>query len=127
MLWSLIAYARGAGIDAKELESYSPHLNFLRVVDNKTGYRTKQMLVAPIIDPQGNELVGVIQIINNKAGVPFGRMASAVSALAAACGRALLDLHSAEWVDDERYVVADGARRFRDGLPHATTMRTAIR
>ena len=28
--------------DAKELESYSPHLNFLRVVDTKTGYRTSR-------------------------------------------------------------------------------------
>ena len=27
--------------DAKELETYSPHLNFLRVVDAKTGYRTQ--------------------------------------------------------------------------------------
>ena len=30
------------------------------------------MLVAPVLDQQNNELIGVIQIINNKAGVPFG-------------------------------------------------------
>jgi len=28
--------------DAKAFESYSPHLNFLRVVDTKTGYRTRR-------------------------------------------------------------------------------------
>ena len=30
------------------------------------------MLVAPVLDQQNNELIGVVQIINNKAGVPFG-------------------------------------------------------
>ena len=57
--------------DAKELESYSPHLNFLRVVDTKTGYRTKQLLVAPVVDAQTKELVGVVQLINTLSGEPF--------------------------------------------------------
>jgi type II secretory ATPase GspE/PulE/Tfp pilus assembly ATPase PilB-like protein len=57
--------------DAKELESYSPHLNFLRVVDTKTGYRTRQMLVAPVVDAQSKELVGVVQLINTLSGEPF--------------------------------------------------------
>ena len=57
--------------DAKELESYSPHLNFLRVVDTKTGYRTRQMLVAPVVDAQTKELVGVLQLINTLSGEPF--------------------------------------------------------
>ena len=61
--------------DDTELKGLNPNLRFLQEVDMRTGYRTKQMLVAPIIDPQGAELVGVIQIINNKAGVPFGQMA----------------------------------------------------
>jgi type II secretory ATPase GspE/PulE/Tfp pilus assembly ATPase PilB-like protein len=61
--------------DDTELKALNPNLRFLQEVDKRTGYRTKQMLVAPIIDPQGAELVGVIQIINNKAGVPFGQMA----------------------------------------------------
>ncbi len=61
--------------DDTELKSLNPNLRFLQEVDKRTGYRTKQMLVAPIIDPQGSELVGVIQIINNKAGVPFGQLA----------------------------------------------------
>ncbi len=57
--------------DAKELESYSPHLNFLRVVDTKTGYRTRQMLVAPVVDAQSKELIGVVQLINTLSGEPF--------------------------------------------------------
>ena len=57
--------------DAKELENYSPHLNFLRVVDTKTGYRTRQMLVAPVVDAQTKELIGVVQLINTVSGEPF--------------------------------------------------------
>ncbi len=61
--------------DEKELQSFSPHLHFMREVDKRTGYRTKQMLVAPIIDAADKELVGVLQIINNKLGLPFQPMA----------------------------------------------------
>src|SRR3990172_46239 len=57
--------------DEKELKSYSPQLNFLKQVDTKTGYRTKQMLVAPVVDAESKELIGVVQIINSKAGQPF--------------------------------------------------------
>jgi type II secretory ATPase GspE/PulE/Tfp pilus assembly ATPase PilB-like protein len=60
--------------DDKELVQYSPHLRFLQEVDKRTGYRTKQMLVAPILDAHGGDLVGVIQVINNKAGIPFTAM-----------------------------------------------------
>ena len=59
--------------DAQELAAYSPYLRFLQEVDKRTGYRTKQMLVAPILDASG-DLVGVIQVINNKAGAPFAAM-----------------------------------------------------
>jgi type II secretory ATPase GspE/PulE/Tfp pilus assembly ATPase PilB-like protein len=58
--------------DDVELKSVNPNLRFLQEVDKRTGYRTKQMLVAPIVDAQNQELVGVIQLINNKAGLPFG-------------------------------------------------------
>ncbi len=60
--------------DVKELAQYSSHLRFLQEVDKRTGYRTKQMLVAPILDASGGDLIGVIQFINNKAGVPFPTM-----------------------------------------------------
>jgi type II secretory ATPase GspE/PulE/Tfp pilus assembly ATPase PilB-like protein len=57
--------------DEKELALYSPQLRFLQEVDKRTGYRTKQMLVIPILDANTNDLAGVIQVINNKDGVPF--------------------------------------------------------
>ncbi len=60
--------------DDVELKAYSPKMNFLQEVDKRTGYRTKQMLVVPIIDAQ-SELLGVVQIINNKADAPFSSVA----------------------------------------------------
>jgi type II secretory ATPase GspE/PulE/Tfp pilus assembly ATPase PilB-like protein len=61
--------------DENELRALNANLRFLQEVDKRTGYRTKQMLVAPILEAGSNELIGVIQIINNKAGVPFGGLA----------------------------------------------------
>jgi type II secretory ATPase GspE/PulE/Tfp pilus assembly ATPase PilB-like protein len=61
--------------DENELRALNANLRFLQEVDKRTGYRTKQMLVAPILEAGSNELIGVIQIINNKAGVPFGALA----------------------------------------------------
>ena len=58
--------------DEVELKALNPNLRFLQEVDKRTGYRTKQQLLAPIVEQGGAELIGVIQIINNKAGVPFG-------------------------------------------------------
>jgi type II secretory ATPase GspE/PulE/Tfp pilus assembly ATPase PilB-like protein len=62
--------------DDVELRGINPNLRFLQEVDKRTGYRTKQQLVAPIGEQGGSgELIGVIQIINNKAGVAFGTLA----------------------------------------------------
>jgi len=58
--------------DEAELKALNPNLRFLQEVDKRTGYRTKQQLLAPIVEQGGAELIGVIQIINNKAGAPFG-------------------------------------------------------
>ncbi|MBI4123465.1 MAG: Flp pilus assembly complex ATPase component TadA, partial [Betaproteobacteria bacterium] len=60
--------------DEGELRGVNPNLRFLQEVDKRTGYRTKQMLVAPIVEQGSAELIGVIQIINNKAGMPFGAL-----------------------------------------------------
>jgi type II secretory ATPase GspE/PulE/Tfp pilus assembly ATPase PilB-like protein/GAF domain-containing protein len=60
--------------DDAELKAYSPQLNFLKAVDAKTGYRTKQMLVAPVLEAKGKELIGVVQIINSRSGQPFPPM-----------------------------------------------------
>jgi type II secretory ATPase GspE/PulE/Tfp pilus assembly ATPase PilB-like protein len=61
--------------DDVELRSINPNLRFLQEVDKRTGYRTKQQLVATISESGSGDLIGVIQIINNKAGVPFGSLA----------------------------------------------------
>jgi type II secretory ATPase GspE/PulE/Tfp pilus assembly ATPase PilB-like protein len=61
--------------DESELRAHNHNLRFLQEVDKRTGYRTKQMLVAPVAEPGSGELVGVVQLINNKAGVPFGQLA----------------------------------------------------
>jgi type II secretory ATPase GspE/PulE/Tfp pilus assembly ATPase PilB-like protein len=60
--------------DEHELAAYSTTLRFLQDVDKRTGYRTKQMLVAPIVDVENGDLIGVMQVINNKAGIPFPGM-----------------------------------------------------
>jgi type II secretory ATPase GspE/PulE/Tfp pilus assembly ATPase PilB-like protein len=61
--------------DDAELRAINPNLRFLQEVDKRTGYRTKQQLVAPIVEQSSGDLIGVIQIINNKGGVPFGALA----------------------------------------------------
>jgi type II secretory ATPase GspE/PulE/Tfp pilus assembly ATPase PilB-like protein len=57
--------------DEAELRAYSPNLRFLKEVDRRSGYRTRQMLVGPITEPASGELLGVVQLINNRAGVAF--------------------------------------------------------
>jgi len=57
--------------DEKELRSLSPKLTFLKQVDAKTGYRTKQMLASPVVDAETKELIGVVEVINSKTAQPF--------------------------------------------------------
>ena len=54
------------------LKKIHPSLSFLQEVDKRSGYRTKQMLVAPVMD--GNTLYGVLQVINNRSDQPFGKL-----------------------------------------------------
>jgi type II secretory ATPase GspE/PulE/Tfp pilus assembly ATPase PilB-like protein len=61
--------------DDAELLKHSPQLHFQQVIDQRTGYRTKQMLVAPIIEKQTEQLIGVIQFINNLHGEAFTSIA----------------------------------------------------
>ena len=61
--------------DENELRSLSPGLRFLKEVDKRTGYRTKQMLVAPVVDATAGELIGVVQAINTRSGQPFQPLA----------------------------------------------------
>ena len=56
--------------DDEALKKIHPALTFLKEVDKRSGYRTRQMLVAPILE--GKTLHGVLQVINNKSAQPFG-------------------------------------------------------
>lgn len=58
--------------DDDALKRIHPALTFLKEVDRRSGYRTKQMLVAPILD--GDTLHGVLQVINSKSDEPFGAL-----------------------------------------------------
>ena len=74
--------------DEDILERIHPSLMFLQEVDKRSGYRTKQMLAAPIVD--GPVLHGVLQIINNKNNVPFGELEmDGVSTLCKAISKAI--------------------------------------
>ncbi|WP_342620302.1 ATPase, T2SS/T4P/T4SS family [Rhodoferax sp. GW822-FHT02A01] len=58
--------------DDEALKRIHPALTFLKEVDRRSGYRTRQMLVAPILE--GDVLHGVLQVINNKSDEPFGAL-----------------------------------------------------
>ncbi len=82
--------------DDADLKAISPQLNFLKAVDAKTGYRTRQMLVAPIMDAKTRDLIGVIQIINTRSGLPFPQyMDEGVSQLCEALAMAFRQRQSA--------------------------------
>jgi type II secretory ATPase GspE/PulE/Tfp pilus assembly ATPase PilB-like protein len=55
--------------DANEIKRISPDLSFDHTWDEKTGYRTKQVLAAPI--SYNRYLMGVIQLINKRSGTQF--------------------------------------------------------
>ncbi len=58
--------------DETALHAIDVRLTFLKEVDRRSGYRTREMMVAPIIE--GTQLFGVLQVINNKSAVPFGKL-----------------------------------------------------
>lgn len=55
--------------DPTELKKYHPDLTFDSSWDQKTGIRTKSMLVCPMI--HSNRLMGVLQLINKTSGDKF--------------------------------------------------------
>lgn len=57
--------------DESTLQAIDPELRFLRAVDQRTGFRTREVLAAPIVDAGDGRLQGVIQLINNRSGRPF--------------------------------------------------------
>lgn len=60
--------------DAEELRRYAPSLQFLQAVDRQTGFRSREMLVAPVLNEADGTLVGVVQLINNRDAQEFDAM-----------------------------------------------------
>jgi len=58
--------------DDDALKKIHPLLTFLKEVDKRSGYRTRQMMVSPILD--GGTLFGVLQVINNNNNETFGEL-----------------------------------------------------
>ncbi|TXI18455.1 MAG: GspE/PulE family protein [Nitrosomonas sp.] len=81
-----------------ELKKIDPALTFSHEVDKRTGYRTKQMLVAPIIDTEHNEVLGMVQLINHKDDLPFP--VSTVESVAEVCST-LATIFKQNWKHDQ--------------------------
>jgi len=81
--------------DAAELAAIDPRLTFQKEVDRRTGFRTRQMMVAPIAD--GTLVLGVLQVINHRQGGAFGPLAlDAVAELCKTLAVAMQRLQQAE-------------------------------
>ena len=61
--------------DAAALRAISPVLEFRKEVDEVTGYHSREMLVAPIVDAETDNLEGVVQLINSTNAKPFSAVA----------------------------------------------------
>ncbi|MCB1905852.1 MAG: Flp pilus assembly complex ATPase component TadA [Rhodocyclaceae bacterium] len=61
--------------DEAELKGIHADLRFRRDVDERSGFQSHQMLVAPIIDAHKGQLQGVVQLINTTHGGPFPTLA----------------------------------------------------
>jgi len=58
--------------DSAALQQVHPQLSFLNEVDKRSGYRTKQLLVVPVM--AGDVLHGVLQVINSHSDHAFGSL-----------------------------------------------------
>jgi len=61
--------------DDAELQAIHPRLHFRKEVDERSGFHSKQMLVAPVVDAHKGQLQGVVQLINTRDGKPFPALA----------------------------------------------------
>ena len=96
--------------DEAELRQYSATMHFLQEVDKRTGYRSRQMLVAPVIDDE-EALLGVVQLINHKADSPFSDFeVNGVRELAKTLAIAFAQRQKAPFVARSKYdyLIADG-------------------
>ncbi|XZG70941.1 ATPase, T2SS/T4P/T4SS family [Chitinibacteraceae bacterium HSL-7] len=57
--------------DSAALARLSPPLQFLQAVDRQTGFRAREMLVAPILAESDGAMLGVVQLINSRGTQAF--------------------------------------------------------
>ena len=100
--------------DEDALRQIHPALTFLKEVDKRSGYRTREMLVAPVME--GDTLHGVLQVINNKSNQPFSEIeVEGVSQLCKTLGTAIRQrLRKVE--DNQRKVATKFDGLISDGL-----------
>jgi len=98
--------------DVQELHSYSTSLQFLQVVDQRTGFHSKQMLVAPVLQEADGTLVGLVQFVNTLDGEPFDEeTVEGVKLLAKTLAIALRQRQQHAFVPQHRFhhLIASGA------------------
>lgn len=108
--------------DDAALKAISPHLEFRKEVDEVTGYRSRQMLAAPILSSEKGELEGVLQLINAVDGMPFSAIAEeGLLGLAQTLGVAFAQRTRAPGAPRSRYdLLVTEARITADELDAAT-------
>ena len=94
--------------DDEALKLIHPELRFLKAVDTKTGYRTRELLATPIM--VGETILGVLQFVNNKNSVAFSKLELE--------GTELLAKTIASRIVKKQ--IEDG----KDGRPHGAQIRT---
>ena len=74
-----------------ELQRFAPEIQFRRDVDERSGFHCKQMLVAPMLQPDGSGVLGVIQLMNTLDDEPFSSVEEeGIQALAQAFAQVLV-------------------------------------
>ena len=90
--------------DAEEMKRIDPHLHFFNQVDNVTGFKSRQMLAAPLLHGPLKDLAGVLQLINQRSGEHFDKVAEdALETLTATLALALSKRMKASAMLPERY------------------------
>lgn len=92
--------------DQAELGRIDPELRFFNQVDLITGFKSKQMLAAPLLQGTNKELVGVLQLINQRADGHFDSVAKdGLEALTATLAQAFAQRIKASALLPKRYEV----------------------
>jgi hypothetical protein len=92
--------------DPAELGRIDPELRFFNQVDLITGFKSRQMLAAPLLQGTNKELVGVLQLINQRTDGRFGNVAQeGLEALTATLAQAFAQRLKASALLPKRYDV----------------------